>query len=332
VVLSSTVMPGSTGGQLLPALEAASGKKCGRDFGLCYNPEFIALGSVVRDMLNPDMILIGESDERSGALLERLYTGVCDSKPRIQRMNYVNAELTKLSVNTFVTTKISYANMLAQVCETLPEADVDVVTAALGCDSRIGPKYLKGALGYGGPCFPRDNVAFSALARANGVPALLAEATDAINRNQVPRLARIILSHLPPGGTAGILGLSYKPNTEVIEESQGVALAKELLAQGAKVVTYDPAALENARKVLAGQVMFARTAAECAGAADVLAIMTPWAEFKNIKVADQCRPSVILDCWRILDNPETGTYIRLGAGPSLGAATPSPIGAAASAD
>ena len=93
-------------------------------------------------------------------------------------MNYVNAELTKLSVNTFVTTKISYANMLAQVCETLPGADADVVTAAIGCDTRIGQKYLKGALGYGGPCFPRDNVAFSALARDNGVPALLAEATD----------------------------------------------------------------------------------------------------------------------------------------------------------
>ncbi len=95
-----------------------SGKKCGRDFGLCYNPEFIALGSVIRDMLNPDMILIGESDARSGELLEELYNGVCESNPRIQRMNYVNAELTKLSVNTFVTTKISYANMLAQVCET----------------------------------------------------------------------------------------------------------------------------------------------------------------------------------------------------------------------
>src|SRR3954452_19942086 len=218
VVLSSTVMPGSTGGKLLPALEAYSGKKCGVDFGLCYNPEFIALGSVIRDMLQPDMILIGESEKRSGDTLEQLYRSVCESGPRIQRMNYVNAELTKLSVNTFVTTKISYANMLTQICETLPGADVDVVTSALGCDSRIGPKYLKGGLGYGGPCFPRDNIAFSAMARTNGVPALLAEATDAMNKPQAPGLAEIILSRLPQGGTAGILGLSYKPNTEVIDE------------------------------------------------------------------------------------------------------------------
>src|SRR5215467_630575 len=264
VVLSSTVMPGSTETVLKPALERASGKKCGEGFGLCYNPEFIALGSVVRDMLNPDMILIGESDPRSGATLEELYTGVCESNPKIRRMNYVNAELTKLSVNTYVTTKISYANMLAQVCETLPGADVDVITAAIGCDTRIGTKYLKGALGYGGPCFPRDNIAFSALARDNGVPALLAEATDELNRRQVPRMAETILSRLPRGGTAAVMGLSYKPYTEVIEESQGVAIAKHLLAAGAKVVVYDPAAMPNARKQLSGSVTFAETMSECA--------------------------------------------------------------------
>ena len=326
VVLSSTVMPGSTGGELLPALEAASGKRCGTGFGLCYNPEFIALGSVIRDMLNPDMILIGESDERSGALLERLYTGVCDSNPRIRRMNYVNAELTKLSVNTFVTTKISYANMLAQVCETLPGADVDVVTSAIGCDSRIGRKYLKGALGYGGPCFPRDNVAFSALARANGVPALLAEATDAMNRRQVPRLAEMIQSCLPEGGAAGILGLSYKPNTEVIEESQGIGIARELLARGVKVMVYDPAAMTNARAVLSGPVTFAASAAECARFADVLAIVTPWEEFRRISPADLQRAGrkvTVLDCWRILDpNSLNVDFLRLGCGADDSVAAP----------
>jgi UDPglucose 6-dehydrogenase len=307
VALASTVMPGSTGGPLRAVLEAASGKKCGADFGLCYNPEFIALGSVIRDMLNPDMILIGESDERSGALLEALYTGVCESAPKIRRMNFVNAEVTKISVNTFVTTKISYANMLAQVCETLPGADADVVTAALGSDTRIGPKYLKGALGYGGPCFPRDNAAFAALARGNGVTALLAEATDAVNRSQAPRLAKMILAHLPEGGTAGILGLSYKPNTDVIEESQGVALARELAAAGVPVVVYDPASMENARKVLGESVHYAANPTECAGHSDVLAIVTPWPEFRSLKPNDLKRGGskpIVLDCWRSLCAPE----------------------------
>ncbi|HMD71598.1 MAG TPA: nucleotide sugar dehydrogenase [Bryobacteraceae bacterium] len=320
VVLSSTVMPGSTGGVMLPALERHSGKTCGRDFGLCYNPEFIALGSVIRDMLNPDMILIGESDPRSGAILEEFYGGVCESGPRIRRMNYVNAELTKLSVNTFVTTKISYANMLAQVCETIPGADVDVVTTAIGSDSRIGQKYLKGALGYGGPCFPRDNVAFSAVARANGVPALLAEATDQLNKRQVPRLAELILSHLPEGGTAGIMGLSYKPNTEVIEESQGLALAQFVAEQGVRLVVYDPEAMPNAKAKLPAGVIYASSVAECAREADVLAITTPWAEFRSLAPSHLKRsapPPVILDCWRLLSRKEfqdAATYLTLGWG------------------
>jgi UDPglucose 6-dehydrogenase len=320
VVLSSTVMPGCTGGTLLPALEAHSGKKCGRDFGLCYNPEFIALGSVIRDMLNPDMILIGESDPRSGELLEKLYQGVCDSNPRIQRMNYVNAELTKLSVNTFVTTKISYANMLAQVCERLPGADADVVCSAIGSDSRIGQKYLKGALGYGGPCFPRDNVAFSALARATGAPALLAEATDQLNRRQVPRLAEIIRARLPQDGTVGVLGLSYKPHTEVIEESQGLELAKFLASTGVRVVVYDPAAMENSKRELGDGVTYAASAADCARQADVLAITTAWPEFKRLTPADlkpgEPRPAIV-DCWRVLPADlfaDRGEYLRLGYG------------------
>lgn len=304
VVLSSTVMPGCTDDELVPTLEQHSGKKCGVDFGVCYNPEFIALGSVINDMLKPDMILIGESDGRSGKILEDLYTGVCESNPRINRMNFVNAELTKLSVNTFVTTKISYANMLAEVCETLPGADVDVVTQAIGCDTRIGRKYLRGAMGYGGPCFPRDNVAFSALARTNGVPALLAEATDQVNRRQAPRLAEVIRSRLSRGGVAGILGLSYKPSTGVIEESQGVRLAQTLLSAGVHVVVYDPAAMENAKGQLSGDVAFATSAAECVRQADAFAITTSWAEFSKISPADLKRRDgsvLVLDCWRMLD-------------------------------
>ncbi len=336
VALCSTVMPGATGGHLLPALEAHSGKKCGVDFGLCYNPEFIALGSVIHDMLNPDMILIGESDARSGNLLEKMYKGMCDSDPRIQRMNFVNAELTKISVNTYVTTKISYANMLAQMCETLPGAEVDVVTSAIGCDSRIGRKYLKGALGYGGPCFPRDNIAFSALARANGVPALLAEATDQVNRRQVERLVELVVSRLPRDGTAGVLGLSYKPDTEVVEESQGLALAQCLLKRGVRVVAFDPAAMDNAKSRLAGgDVAFAASAKDCAGQADVLAIMTPWSEFHELRAADLKRGSVLIDCWRLFveDPPDTvAEYIALGCGPETHAARRVRIAVARSGD
>jgi UDPglucose 6-dehydrogenase len=320
VVLSSTVMPGSTGGALLPALERASGKICGPDFGLCYNPEFIALGSVIHDMLHPDLVLIGESDPGSGRMLEELYRGVCESRPQIKRMNFVNAELAKLSVNTFVTTKISYANMLAQVCETLPGADADVVTSAIGCDTRIGGKYLKGALGFGGPCFPRDNAAFAVMGRQHGVPALLAEATDAMNRRQVPRLAEMILSRMPQNGVAGVLGLSYKPGTDVIERSQGVELARYLADREARVIVYDPAAMANARQELGDRVSYAASAPECARNVEVLAITTPWPEFRELEPGDLMRhgaKAVVIDCWRILPEAQFEgwiEYLTLGRG------------------
>src|SRR6185436_11415889 len=128
----------------------------GDSLGLCFSPEFIALGTVIRDMLEPDMVLIGESDPRAGAMLEHLYRGVCENDPPFRRMSLVEAELTKLAVNTYVTMKISYANTLAGLCERLPGADVESVTDALGLDTRIGGKYLRGAIAYGGPCFPRD--------------------------------------------------------------------------------------------------------------------------------------------------------------------------------
>jgi len=169
VVVTSTVMPGSTDGEIRTALERASGRIVGQDVGLCYSPEFIALGSVVRDLLFPDLILIGESDKRAGDMLEAVYGTLVESKPEVHRMSLVNAELCKISVNTFVTTKISYANMIGEMCDHLPGADAEVVTRAVGADSRIGRKYLKPAVGYGGPCFPRDNKAFIALGRKLGV-------------------------------------------------------------------------------------------------------------------------------------------------------------------
>src|SRR5207302_1000603 len=141
VVVTSTVMPGSTCGEIKAALERASGKRNGGDFGLCYSPEFIALGTVIRDFYYPDFLLIGESEPRSGEILSDIYKRNCKNSPAIARMNWINAEITKLAVNTYITTKISYANMLARICEKLLEADVNVVTDALGLDTRIGPKY-----------------------------------------------------------------------------------------------------------------------------------------------------------------------------------------------
>ncbi|MBI4506855.1 MAG: UDP-glucose/GDP-mannose dehydrogenase family protein [Chloroflexi bacterium] len=320
VVLTSTVMPGSTGGPVREALERASGKRCGEHFGLCYSPEFIALGSVIRDFLNPDFVLIGESDPHAGDLLEGFYRRVYENDPPMARMNFVNAELAKLALNTFVTTKITYANMLARICERLPDADVDVVTSAVGLDSRVGRKYLKGTTAYGGPCFPRDNLALIALGRGLGAPALLAEATDRSNRGEIARLAELVKHKLPPMGTVGILGLAYKPNTDVIEASPGVLLAQTLAAEGCRVVAYDPAAMAGARRVLGDPIDLAPSLDACVRRADVLVITTPWEAFRALDpraVARHSAPRVIIDCWRILDRQHFASvakYVPLGVG------------------
>jgi UDPglucose 6-dehydrogenase len=321
VVIGSTVMPGSCDGEIRAALERTSGRVVGDSLGLCYSPEFIALGNVIRDMLEPDMVLIGESDAHAGETVERLYRGVCENNPPFRRINLVNAELTKIAVNTYVTMKISYANVLADICERLPDAEVDVVTDALGLDTRIGAKYLRGAIAYGGPCFPRDNKAFATLARDLGAEALLADATDAVNVLQSNRLARIVQAHLGDATSVGILGLSYKPNTDVIDESAGVALARALGQAGYQVRLYDPVATDAAVAVLAGVAQGAGSAAEVLERSDVVVITTPWPEFAELPLNGQSERPIIIDCWGVVQNAEAGTVIRLGR--ALGQPTPS---------
>jgi UDPglucose 6-dehydrogenase len=304
VTITSTLMPGTTGSEVRAALEASSGRRVGGDLGLCYNPEFVALGSVVRDMLFPDVLLIGESDARAGDLLAGIYAPVCERNPPVQRMSLVNAEITKIAVNTFVTTKITYANMLSGICERLEGADVDVVTATLGLDTRIGRKYLQGATGYGGPCFPRDNLAFSVLAHRVGARADLAESTDRLNRFQVERLFEIATARLPKGATVGLLGLSYKPDTAVIEESQGVALAQRLADAGYRALAFDPAALPAAQAALGSRLASAESAEACVRNSDRLVVTTAWPQFRDVPTAAFARTKgrlEVIDCWRLLD-------------------------------
>jgi UDPglucose 6-dehydrogenase len=318
VVVGSTVMPGSCDAEIRPALESASGRRVGESLGLCYSPEFIALGNVIRDMLEPDMVLIGQSDARAGDLHERLYAGVCENDPPFRRMSLVNAELTKIAVNTYVTMKISYANALADMCERLPGADVEEVTGALGLDTRIGAKYLRGAISYGGPCFPRDNKAFGVLARDLGAEPLLAEATDAVNKAQTDRLARVVQSRLKAGNAVGILGLAYKPDTAVIEESPGIALARLLGNAGYEVNVYDPVATEAGVEALGGLARGSSSAAELLAQSDVAVIATPWPEFAELPteaLEREGRKTVVIDCWRLLPDDADGgpvEVVRLG--------------------
>lgn len=307
VILNSTVLPGATESRLKTILEKVSGKKCGPDFGLCYSPEFIALGSVIRDFLNPDVVLIGESDRKSGELLEEIYKNVCDNNPPVVRMSIRSAELAKISLNAFVTMKISFANTIAELCEHLPDGDADAVSKMLGLDSRIGRKYLSGALAYGGPCFPRDNRAFAFFARQIGCEARLSEATDRENHHQNERITALVKQKIGDirGKNIAILGLTYKPDTDVIEESAAIKIASVLLKEGARLSVYDPAGMENARSVLGEKgISYAHSAKECLRDSEFCILATPWSVFKSLKPGDftaSMKEAVLLDCWRIYD-------------------------------
>lgn len=306
VVITSTVTPGSTDGEIRNTLERHSNRCVGEKLGLCYNPEFIALGSVVQNMLHPDMILIGESDEKAGNYLEEIYRTICEKHVSVRRMNLVNAELAKIAINTFVTTKISYANMLSDICQQLPGGDVNVVTDAIGLDSRIGSKYLKAAVAFGGPCFPRDNTALAAFARQIGARADIAEATHEINQYQNHRLYQLVEEHAKTK-KIGILGLSYKPGTYVVEESQGINIAHQLVENGYQISVYDPMALKEAQKTLNKKVHISSSVQECLERSDTILIMIPWPEFSR-EITSQTLMKMprktVLDCWRLLPRAE----------------------------
>jgi UDPglucose 6-dehydrogenase len=303
VVLTSTVLPGATRYALLPILERESGKRAGEDFGLCYSPEFVALGSVIRDLLHPDFTLVGELDAKAGAIVEEIYSRVTVNDAPCKRMSLENAELAKLAVNTFITTKISFANMLGELCEQIPGGDVDRVTDALGADARIGRKYLTGAIGYGGPCFPRDNIAMTYLAKLLESQATLAEATEDFNRGLLSSTLGKLRPGVGQGTPVAVLGLAYKTKTHVVERSQGVALAKALSEAGARVTAYDPLARHTARAELEGYASLSTSAGECLEGAEVVLITTPEDEFRRLRASDFHRGSkktTVMDFWRIL--------------------------------
>lgn len=313
VVLTSTVLPGSTRQALIPILERESGKTAGRDFGVCYSPEFIALGSIIRDFLNPDFTLIGEFDDRSGSMLESVYARLMVSRQQSARMSLENAELTKISINSFVTTKITFANMLAEICEKLPGGDVDVVTNALGLDSRIGRKYLTGSIGYGGPCFPRDNVALSYIAKELGVDAGIAKTTDTMNRSIAERVSNRILPMVRPGATVAVLGLSYKPFSHVTEESQGVYIAKQLSNNGLRVVAFDPMSAEMELDDIRRKIVVLDSIEECLAQAECVLITTPDPAFQTLtfkSFKNEWSQVVVFDFWRLLAD-------KLGSSPGI---------------
>lgn len=296
-VCTSTTTPGACDTVLVPMLEKETGGKCGRDFGFCYNPEFIALGNVVRGLLEPDMILVGESDPATGAALEALYRKYNTNQPRIARMSLISAELTKISVNSYITMKISFTNQLRMIAERSPKADIHAILEGIGNDSRINHKYLRAGMSYGGPCFPRDNRLLAYTARQVGAQAPLAEASDLVNERAKQDLIERIKSLVKPGGTIALLGMSYKPDTYVTEESAGLFVAQRLKQQGYDVWVHDFCA-KPANSPSLHEFRIIEDPAALAQRNDIklAVICCPWPQYGAVKFSPQ---TLVISPWKL---------------------------------
>jgi UDPglucose 6-dehydrogenase len=300
-VVNSTTTPGAMKSVILPMLAHETGWAGGREFGLCYNPEFIALGNVVQGLLEPDLVLIGESDPASGERLADLYRRYNVNQPRIARMSLTSAELTKISVNSYVTMKISFTNQLRLIAEKFPDADIHDMLSALGGDSRIGSKFLKAGLSYGGPCFPRDNRLVVYTARQCGAEAPLAEATDRVNENAKLALAEQILARTRPDDTIAVLGMAYRPNTYIVEESAGLFLAKRLKQNGRRVLVHDcHARPDNSPSLLEFENLPDTASLLQRPEIKLIAICCPWSEYAGIPLPGQV---ALVDPWGVRNRP-----------------------------
>ena len=283
-VCGSTTTPGAMDSVLIPMLEKETGGICGKDFGVCCNPEFIALGNVINGLLEPDLVLIGESDPESGAALEGLYKKYNRNQPNIARMSIVSAELAKISVNSFITMKISFTNQLRLIAEKFSKADIHPILAALGSDSRIGNKYLRAGLSFGGPCFPRDDRLLAFTARQLGLSAPLAEASDQVNEQTKQSLLETVSALTQPGDVVAVLGLAYKPDTYIVEESAGLHLAQQLKRRGRQVLVHDFAATPaNSPSLFEFEVIDKPESLRERGDIKAAVLCCPWPEYKTLQ-------------------------------------------------
>lgn len=332
VAVRSTVVPGTTDTLVKNLLEETSGRAAG-EFGLCMNPEFMREGSAIEDFNGPDRVVIGQWDERSGQVLARVYESF--DCPKVFT-SLRNAEMIKYAANSLLATLISYSNEIAALCEATPGTDVEVVMRGVHLDRRLSPEvggerispdihsFLRAGCGFGGSCLPKDVNALRAYARERGVAPRLLDAVIEINAQRPARLVGMAEEALGSlrGATVAVLGLAFKPGTDDLRESPGLAAVKLLSDKGASVRAHDPifdAAPDALRD--GDAALFCRTLEEALGGADAALVMTSWPEFAEADWASLCkgmRRPVVVDGRNFLRGvswPQGVSYLTVGQMP-----------------
>ena len=328
VIVKSTVVPGTTDQQVLPAIEEASGKQAGSAFGIGMNPEFLSEGEAVHDFLFPDRIILGGIDTRSTDMLEELYRSFPAEVPRL-RTNTRTAEMIKYASNALLANLISFTNELANLGAALGAIDtVDVMKGVhlsqyFRGRNRDGlppiTSFLRAGCGFGGSCLPKDVSALIVHGRNAGVPMRLLEAVIRNNEEQPGKVVALLRKHWPDfkGIRVAVLGLSFKPDTNDVRESPAFPIIRELLAKGAKVKAFDPVAMPEALRVIPqSDLTYAGSLDEALTDVDAVVVVTPWSEFHAVPgvLAKQQPQPVFVDARRAFDKRTFANYEGIGLG------------------
>jgi UDPglucose 6-dehydrogenase len=297
-ILSSTVMPTSINDNFIPLIESLNNWKINVDFGFCYVPDFVAIGQVINDFENPDFLLIGQSNTFYGDIVAKLYSSIIKNDSNIVQLSISEAEICKVALNAYITTKISFANYLGILCEKLdPNINVDNVTNTIGIDKRIGTRYFKSGASYGGTCFPRDTWAFMKISNNLGLSAFQMEANEKINNLADEFILNKVLNSKVK--KIGFVGLGFKPGTSVVTEGLAIKMCKLLSGKGYILYTYDlfPDSIENLAKEFDGDsVIECNSLKDIGNRAELIVICNN--DFKYSEIVKYNKN--IIDPWRII--------------------------------
>jgi UDPglucose 6-dehydrogenase len=295
VVITKSTVPIGTGDEVERIIREA---RPDADVAVASNPEFLREGAAIQDFKHPDRIVVGTDDPRARAVAAELYRPLYLNQAPILNVSRRTAELIKYAANAFLATKITFINEIADLCEQVG-ADVQDVARGIGLDNRIGSKFLHAGPGYGGSCFPKDTVALIKTAQDHATPLRIVETVAAVNDARKRAMARKVAAAVGTslrGKTVGVLGLTFKPNTDDMREAPSIPLITALQDMGARVRAYDPVGMEQAGKVLP-DVVFCAGPYECAAGADALVIVTEWEQFRALDLdrikAAMARPVVV---------------------------------------
>jgi UDPglucose 6-dehydrogenase len=284
VIVTKSTVPVGTGRRIAEIMRAA---RPDLDFDVASNPEFLREGSAIADFMRPDRVVIGAETDRARDVLRRLYRPLYLIEAPIVFTGIETAELTKYAANAFLAMKVTFINEIADLCERAG-ADVHDLARGMGLDGRIGRKFLHPGPGFGGSCFPKDTMALVRIAQEYGAPSRLVEAVVAVNDARKAGMAARIIAACGGsvrGRTIGVLGLTFKPETDDMREAPSLPIVARLTEDGATVRAFDPEGMEQARPLLPNGVIYCRDALHAAEGADALVVVTEWNEFRALAPA-----------------------------------------------